>query len=267
MNKYSMSNVHPKAKIAENVVIEPFATVYEDVEIAEGTWIGANAVIMDGARIGENCKIFPGAVVSGIPQDLKYQGETTFTYIGDNTVIREFVTIGKGTTEQMFTKIGSNCLIMAYCHIAHDCNVGDNNIFSNGVQLAGHVHTGQHVIIGGTSAIHQFTQIGDYAFVAGGTLCRQDVPPYTKAAENPMAYYGINTVGLRRRGFTNDTIFQIKEVYRYLYYKGFNRKRALEAIETELPATPERDYILSFIRASKRGIMGAAISSEISTDE
>ncbi|MCS7005154.1 MAG: acyl-ACP--UDP-N-acetylglucosamine O-acyltransferase [Cytophagales bacterium] len=267
MSQYHLSNVHPNAKIASNVVIEPFATIYEDVEIGEGSWIGPNTVIMDGARIGKNCKIFPGSVISGTPQDLKYKGEPTLTYIGDNTVIREYVTISKGTSEQMFTKIGENCLIMAYCHIAHDCNIGNHNIFSNCVQLAGHVHTGDYVTIGGTSAIHQFTHIGDYAFVAGGTRCRQDVPPYVKAAEEPIAYYGINTVGLRRRGFSNEIIFQIKEVYRYLYYKGLNRKMALEAIEAELPDTPERNYILNFIRSSKRGIIGAAVSAEVNTED
>src|SRR5690606_6358309 len=197
-----LAYIHPQAKIAGNVVIEPFVTIHKDVVIEEGTWIGSNATIMDGARIGKNCRIFPGAVISGIPQDLKFEGEETTTEIGDNTTIRECVTINRGTKDRWKTVIGKNCLIQAYSHIAHDCLVGDNCIFSNSSTLAGHIQVGDYVVLAGMVAVHQFVHIGSHAFVAGGSLVRKDVPPFVKAAREPLAYVGINSVGLRRRGFT-----------------------------------------------------------------
>ncbi|WP_430408342.1 acyl-ACP--UDP-N-acetylglucosamine O-acyltransferase [Kordia sp.] len=256
-----LAYVHPGAKIAKNVVVEPFTTIHNNVIIGEGTWIGSNVTIMEGARIGKNCNIFPGSVISAPPQDLKYQGEDTIAEIGDNTTIRECVTINKGTTDRMKTKIGKNCLIMAYCHVAHDCIVGDNCIFSNNSTLAGHITVGDHVILAGMTAVHQFCSIGNHAFVTGGSLVRKDVPPYVKAAREPLSYVGINSVGLRRRGFTTEKIREIQNIFRILYQKNYNNTQAAEIIEAEMEATTERDEILQFIKNSHRGIMKGYIAS------
>lgn len=250
-----LAYVDPNAKIAKNVVIEPFTTISSDVVIEEGTWVGPNVTIMDGARIGKNCKIFPGSVISAEPQDLKYQGEETLTYIGDNTVIRECVTVNKGTSQLGYTKIGKNCLIMATVHIAHDCVIGDNVILVNGVGLAGHIEIEDYAIIGGMSPVHQFTKIGQHAIIAGGTLVRKDVPPFVKAARNPISYVGINSIGLRRRGFSSEKISEIQSIYRILYQKKLNVSQALNIIEGEFEATPERDDIIQFINNSSRGVM------------
>jgi UDP-N-acetylglucosamine acyltransferase len=250
-----LAYVHPEAKIAHNVVIEPFAIIHKDVEIGEGTWIGSHAVINEGARIGKNCRIYPGAVISSIPQDLKFKGEYTLTFVGDNTTIREYATISRGTEEHFKTEIGSDCLIMAYAHIAHDCRIGNHCILTNNVQMAGHVHMGDWAIIGGSSSVLQFTRIGAHAMISGGSLVRKDVPPFTKAAREPLSYTGINSIGLRRRGFTNEQINQVQEIYRYLYLRGLNNAEALTRIELELPASDDRDEILNFVRTSERGIM------------
>jgi len=250
-----LAYVHPGAKIAKNVVIEPFVTIHNNVEIGEGTWIGSNVTIMEGARIGKNCTIFPGAVISAIPQDLKFKDEETTAEIGDGTTIREYVTVNRGTADRGKTVVGKNCLIMAYCHIAHDCIVGDNCIFSNNSTLAGHITVGDHVILAGMTAVHQFCVIGDHAFVTGGSLVRKDVPPYVKAAREPLSYVGINSIGLRRRGFDSEKIREIQNIYRLLYQKNYNTSQAAEIIEAEMEATPERDEILEFIKNSKRGIM------------
>ncbi len=250
-----LAYVHPGAKIAKNVVIEPFATIHNNVVIGEGTWIGSNVTIMEGARIGKNCSIFPGAVISAPPQDLKYDGEETTAEIGDNTTIRECVTINKGTVDKMKTKIGSNCLIMAYSHVAHDCFVGNHCIFSNNTNLAGHIVVGDYVVMAGMTAVHQFCTIGNHAFVTGGSLVRKDVPPYVKAAREPLSYVGINSVGLRRRGYSTEKIREIQNIYRILYQKAYNNTQATNIIEAEMEATPERDEILQFIRDSQRGIM------------
>ena len=250
-----LAYVHPGAKIAKNVVIEPFANIENNVVIGEGTWIGSNVTIMEGARIGKNCSIFPGSVIAAVPQDLKFDGEDTTAEIGDNTTIRECVTVNRGSASRMKTKIGSNCLIMAYSHIAHDCFVGDYCIFSNNSTLAGHINIGDHVILAGMTAVHQFCSIGNHAFVAGGSLVRKDVPPFVKAAREPISYVGINSVGLRRRGFDSDKIRQIQNIYRILYQKSYNNTQATVIIEAEMEATPERDEILQFIKDSQRGIM------------
>ncbi|MGM5629653.1 acyl-ACP--UDP-N-acetylglucosamine O-acyltransferase [Apibacter raozihei] len=247
--------VHSDAKIANNVVIEPFSSVYKDVEIGEGTWIGSNVTIMEGARIGKNCKIFPGSVISAEPQDLKYKGERTFTYIGDNTVIRECVTVNKGTTALGYTKVGSNSYIMATAHVAHDCVIGDNVIIVNGVGLSGHVIVEDFAIIGGMVAVHQFNKIGRHSIVAGGSLVRKDVPPYSKAARDPLSYAGINSVGLRRRGFSSEKIAEIQSIYRVIFQKKLNISQALSVVEGEFEATPERDEIIQFIQSSMRGVM------------
>lgn len=250
-----LASIHPNAKLGANVKVEPFVTVYGNVEIGEGTWIGPNVTIMDGARIGSNCKIFPGAVISAIPQDLKFVGEETVTVIGSNTTIREFVTINKGTKALGKTVVGSGCLLMAYVHVAHDCVVGNNCILANGVTLAGHIVIDDYAIIGGLSAVHQFVHIGGHVMVSGGSLIRKDVPPFTKAAREPLSYVGINSVGLKRRGFSVEKINEIQEIYRTLFTKGFSSKKALEIIEGEIPASKERDDIVLFIKNSSRGIM------------
>ncbi len=252
---HPMAYVHPTAIIGENVTISPFSSVYEDVEIGDGTWIGPNVTIMSGARIGKNCKIYPGTVISGEPQDLKYEGEKTLTYIGDNTTIRECVTVNKGTNALGYTKIGDNCLIMATAHIAHDCVVGNNVVIVNAVGLAGHIEVGDFAFIGGYSAVHQFTKIGEHAFVAGATQIRKDVPPYVKAAKNPVAYAGVNAIGLRRKGFTSEEIFEIQGIYRILYQQKNNVSQAVEQILEKFPDSHYREVILDFINTSDRGIM------------
>lgn len=253
--------VHPGAKIAKNVVIEPFATIHNNVIIGEGTWIGSNVTIMEGARIGKNCSIYPGAVISAIPQDLKFQDEETTVEIGDNTTLREFVTVNRGTVDRGKTVIGKNCLIMAYCHIAHDCIVGDNCIFSNNSTLAGHVTVGDFVILAGMTAVHQFCILGGHSFITGGSLVRKDVPPYVKGAREPLSYVGINSIGLRRRGFEPKKIREIQNIYRILYQKNYNNTQASRIIEAEMEATTVRDEILQFIKNSRRGIMKGYFSN------
>ena len=247
--KQPLAYVHPAAKIAPSVVIDPFVTIDQNVEIGEGTRIGSNVTIMEGARIGKNCTIFPGAVIGAVPQDLKYKGEDTTAIIGDNTTIREFVTV-KGKTV-----VGNNCLIMAYCHVAHDCVVGDNVIMSNAVQLAGEVQVDNYAVIGGGALVHQFCHIGPHVMLQGGALVNKDIPPFVKAGREPIAYAGVNSIGLRRRNFTNEQISEIQEIYRYLYLSGMNFSDAIDRIEAELPATKERDEIILFVRNAKRGII------------
>lgn len=250
-----LAYIHPQAKIAENVVIEPFVTIHKDVVIGEGTWIGSNATIMNGARIGKNCRIFPGAVISAVPQDLKFGGEDTLVVIGDNTTIRECVTINRGTSDRKETRVGNNVLLMAYTHIAHDCVVGNNCILANGVQLAGHITVDDFAIIGGMSAVHQFVNIGSHVMISGGSLVRKDVPPYTKAGREPLSYVGINSVGLRRRGFSSEKINEIQDIYRVLFLKNSNTTKALDLVEAGFKPTEERDEIVNFIRNSNRGVM------------
>ncbi len=250
-----LAYVDPQAKIADTAVIEPFATIHKNVEIGEGTWIGSNVTIYEGARIGKNCKIFPGAVISAIPQDLKFKGEDTLTIIGNNTIIRECVTINRGTQAANLTQIGDNCLLMAYVHVAHDCVIGNNVILANSVQLAGHITIDDFANIGGMTAVQQFVRIGRHVYVGGCSQVRKDVPPFVKAAREPLSYSGINSVGLRRRGFTSEKINEIQEIYRTLYLRGFNNHKALTVLEAEMPASKERDEIISFIHESDRGIM------------
>lgn len=253
--KQPLAYIHPAAKIAPSVVIDPFVTIEQNVEIGEGTRIGSNVTIMEGARIGKNCTIFPGAVISGIPQDLKFRGEDTLAIIGDNTTIRECVTVNRGTAAKGKTVVGSNCLIMAYSHVAHDCVIGDNVIISNATQIAGEVVVDNFAVIGGGTLIHQFCHIGPHVMIQGGALVNKDIPPYVKAAREPIAYAGVNSIGLRRRGFTSEVIRDIQEIYRYLYLSGLNNTDAVERIEAELPATKERDEIILFVHNSKRGII------------
>jgi UDP-N-acetylglucosamine acyltransferase len=260
---HSLSYTHPQTKLAKNVVIDPFVTIDKNVEIGEGSWIGPHVTIMEGARIGKNCKIFPGAVISAIPQDLKFNGEETFVVIGNNVVIREYATINRGTRANINTVVGDNTLVMAYVHIAHDCVIGKNCILANAANLAGHINVDDYAIIGGLSAVHQFVNIGAHTMISGGSLVRKDVPPYTKGAREPMSYVGINSVGLRRRGFTSEKIKEIQDIYRIIFLKGYNFSNAISIVEAEMPATPERDEILNFINNSSRGIMKGYSSNKI----
>ena len=257
-----LADINSNAKIGKNVTIDPFTMIHADVEIGENTWVGSNVTIYDGARIGKNCKIFPGAVISAVPQDLKYEGEKTFTFIGDNTIIREYVTVNKGTKALGKTQVGESCLLMAYVHIAHDCVIGDNCILANGVTLAGHITIDDFAIIGGLSAVHQFVHIGRHVMISGGSLVRKDVPPYTKSAHEPLAYVGINSVGLRRRSFTPGDISLIQDIYRILFQKGYTLNKAVAAIENEVPEHQVRQEILQFIKSSSRGIMKGYVGNE-----
>lgn len=253
--KQPLSYIHPGAKIHPSVIIDPFVTIEDNVEIGAGSHIMSNVTIFAGARLGERVTVFPGAVISAIPQDLKFRGEDSLAIIGDDTVVRECVTVHRGTASRGRTVVGSHCLLMAYSHVAHDCVIGDNIIIANAAQLAGEVEVDNYAIIGGGTLIHQFCHIGAHVMIQGGALINKDIPPYVKAAREPISYVGVNSVGLRRRGFSNEVICQIQDIYRYLYLSRLNVSDAVDAIEAQLPATRERDEILMFIRNSKRGII------------
>jgi UDP-N-acetylglucosamine acyltransferase len=250
-----LAQVSPNARIGENVTIEAFSVVYEDVEIGDGTHIMPNVTIFNGSRIGKNCRIFPGAVIGAIPQDLKYAGEQTTVIIGDNTTIRECVTVNLGTKDRWTTKVGSNCLLMAYVHVAHDCIVGDNVILGNGVQLAGHVILDDYAIVGGLTGVQQFIHIGAHTYVAGQLLIRKDVPPYVKAARDPLTFAGVNKVGLDRRGFSKEAIKEIDSIYHILFVQGHTTVKAIEMIEKNVPDSEIRKQVLEFIRSSRTGII------------
>ncbi|MFH1005512.1 MAG: acyl-ACP--UDP-N-acetylglucosamine O-acyltransferase [Bacteroidota bacterium] len=247
--------IHPGAKLGNNITVDPFAVIHGNVEIGEGTWIGSHVTIMDGARIGKNCRIFPGAVIAAIPQDMKFSGEETIAEVGDNTTIREFVTLNRGTKDKFKTVVGNNCLLMAYVHIAHDCIIGNGVILANSVNLAGHVIIEDYAILEGLVAVQQFIHIGEHSFITGGSLVRKNVPPFVKAAREPLSYIGINSVGLRRKGFSNENILQIEDIYRTIYLKGYNISNAITIVEQESPASAEKEQIIKFIRESKNGII------------
>ena len=249
--------VHPDATLGENVIVDPFAYIAGNVTIGDGTWIGPNATIMDGARIGENCRIFPTAVISGIPQDLKFRGEETTAEIGNRTTLREGVTVNRGTAAVGKTVIGNDCLLMAYAHIGHDCNIGNNCIIGNSCGMAGEVKVDEWAILSGGSLVHQFTHIGAHVMIGGGSKVRTDVPPFIKADREPLSYLGLNAVGLSRRGFEKERIDEIHNIYRAVYQMGMNFTKALEYIEKEFRQSPDRDYIVEFIRKSERGIIRA----------
>jgi UDP-N-acetylglucosamine acyltransferase len=255
-----LAQIHKNAEIGENVTIEAFAVIHDNVKIGAGAIIQSHAVLMPGTRIGKNCNIFPGAVISGVPQDLKFVGEETTVEIGDNTVIREYCTIHRGTKENWKTVIGKNCLIMNYVHIAHDCVIGDHVILSGYSGLAGHVDIEDWVIMEGYSMVQQFIKIGAHAFLAGNSKVRKNVPPYVKAAREPLSYIGVNTVGLSRRGFKPETIKNIEDTYRLLYVKGTSIPTALKAIEEEIPESEEKKHIIDFINNSPDGIMKGPVS-------
>ena len=257
-----LAYVHQDAEIGKNVVVEPFTTIAADVKIGEGTCIGPNVTIMDGARIGKNCKIFPGAVISAIPQDLKFAGEVTTAEIGDKTTIREAVTFNRGTVAKGKTVVGSNCLLMAYVHIAHDCVVGDNCILVNNTQLAGEVEVGDFAILSGSVLVHQFVKIGAHVMVSGGTKVRQDVPPFVTAAHEPLAYVGLNSIGLKRRNFSSEEINIVQDIYRIVFQEGLNTTNALNKIKSEIQNSNAKQIIVDFIENSKRGILKGYLSKK-----
>lgn len=250
-----LASVSPDAVIGSGVTIEPFVFVDSDVEIGDGTRLHSGAKVLSGARIGKNCRIHAGAVISGEPQDLKFRGEKTTAVIGDNTIIRECATVNRGTASRGTTIVGSNCLIMAYSHVAHDCIVGNRVIISNASQIAGEVQIDDHAVIGGGSLIHQFCHIGAHVMMQGGSLVNKDVPPYIVCARNPISYAGINVVGLRRRGFTADKIAQLQEIYRIIFSSDMNTSDAVIHVEQNIPESDLRDIVLDFIKDSKRGIL------------
>jgi UDP-N-acetylglucosamine acyltransferase len=253
----NLAFIHPEAKIGKDVIIEPFAFIAGNVYIGDGTWIGPNSTILDGARIGKNCKIFPSAVVSGIPQDLKFRGEKSTVELGDNTTVRECATVNRGTAAVGRTIIGKNCLLMAYSHVGHDCAIGNNVIIGNSTALAGEVDIDDWAILSAGTMVHQFAHIGGHVMIGGGAKVRIDVPPYIKADRDPLSFLGLNLVGLTRRGFEKERINEIHEIYRAIYQRGMNFSQALEFVEKEFKPSSDKDYILDFIRKSERGIIKA----------
>ena len=253
----NLAFIHPEAKIGKDVIIEPFAFIAGNVYIGDGTWVGPNSTILDGARIGKNCKIFPSAVVSGIPQDLKFRGEKSTVELGDNTTVRECATVNRGTAAVGQTIIGKNCLLMAYSHVGHDCAIGNNVIIGNSTALAGEVDIDDWAILSAGTMVHQFAHIGGHVMIGGGAKVRIDVPPYIKADRDPLSFLGLNLVGLTRRGFEKERINEIHEIYRAIYQRGMNFSQALEFVEKEFKPSSDRDYILDFIRKSERGIIKA----------
>jgi UDP-N-acetylglucosamine acyltransferase len=255
MSHSPLAIIDPKAQIGKNVTIGPYAIIGKDVQIGDGCTVHNNVCILDGVRIGKNSRVFPGAILGAIPQDLKYEGEESILEIGENVTIREYCTVNKGTIENFRTYIGDNSLLMAYVHVAHDCELGKNVILSNNVNLAGHIEIGDYAILGGLTAVHQFVKVGPHAFVGGGSLVRKDIPPYCKAAREPISYAGINSVGLRRRGFTPGVINIIQDIYRILFVRGYNTSQAITEIEKSIPDCEEKDIVIDFIKDSKRGVM------------
>jgi len=251
----NLAFVHPEAVLAGNVTVEPFAYIDRNTVIGEGTWIGPNSTILYGARIGKNCRIFPSAVVSAIPQDLKFRGEDTTAEIGDGTTLREGSTVNRGTASVGKTVVGNNCLLMAYAHVGHDCLIGDNCILGNNTGLAGEVKVDNWAILSAGTLVHQFARIGGHVMIGGGSKVRTDVPPFIKADRDPLSYMGLNTVGLMRRGFAKERIDAIHNIYRMIYQNGMNVSQALDYIENEVAPSADKDYITGFIRKSERGII------------
>lgn len=254
----NLNQIHPDARLGNNVKVGAFTCIYDNVEIGDNCEIGNNVTIFPGARIGNGVKIFPGAVIAGIPQDLKFRGEETVAIIGDGSTIRECATINRGTASRGYTKVGDNCLIMAYTHIAHDCIVGNKVIISNATQLAGEVIVDDCAVIGGGSLVHQFCHLGKNIMLQGGALVNKDIPPFVKAAREPISYVGLNTVGMHRHGFSPERIQIITEVYRILYLSDLNVTNAIREIRENIPQSETRDEILAFVENSQRGIIRSA---------
>lgn len=251
----NLASVSSNAKIGDHVTVEAFTSIYEDVVIGDGCHIGPNVTIYPGTRIGNNCKIYPGAVIGAVPQDLKFGGEYTTVEIGNNTTIRECVTIHRGTTDKMKTAVGDNCLLMGYVHVAHDCILGNNVILANYVGLSGHVTIDDYAIIEGKAAAQQFVHIGAHSFIAGASLIRKNVPPFVRAAREPLSYAGINAVGLRRRNFTESDIKTIEDIYRILFVQNSNISNGLQSLSEELPDSDLKKMVVDFVKSSEKGII------------
>lgn len=251
--------VDPGAKIGSNVKIGNYTCIYDNVEIGDNCEIHNNVTIFPGARIGSGVRIFPGAVVGAIPQDLKFKGEETLAIVGDGTTLRECVTVNRGTASKGKTEVGSNCLLMAYSHVAHDCKIGNGVIVSNAVQFGGEVIVDDFAVIGGGSLIHQFCHLGKYIMLQGGALVNKDIPPFVKAAREPISYVGLNTIGLHRNGFSQEDINKISDVYRILYLSDLNVTNAVKLIMDSLPQSIYRDEIVNFVNNSERGVIRSAI--------
>lgn len=256
---HPLATVHPGAKLADSVEVGPYAYIDDNVEIGEGTVILPHATIFSYVKIGRDCHIFPGAVIGAIPQDLKFEGEITYVEIGDRVNIRECATINRGTkaSGKGVTRIGDDTLIMSYVHVAHDCTVGKHCILVSYVGIAGETDVEDWAILGGNTVVHQFSHIGTHAMVGGGSKVNKDIPPYSLCGREPISFAGVNLVGLRRRGFESDTIRNIKDIYDTIYFQGNNVSDACAKVQEGFPDSPEKDIILSFIRNSKRGIVGA----------
>lgn len=249
-------DVHPNARIGNNVQIGNFTTIEADVVIGDNCWIGPNVTIMNGARLGDNCRVYPGTVLSAHPQTKGLLDEAATLEIGSGTIIRECCTLNRGNLAfEGKTSVGENCLIMAYVHIAHDCHIGHDSVLANNVTLAGHIQVGEWATIGGMVAVHQFVRIGEQVMIGGGSLVRKDVPPYITAAREPLSYAGINSIGLRRRRFSKEDMHHIEDIYRILYVRGNSVKKALKIIETEIPDSVHKTRILEFAQTSKRGLI------------
>lgn len=254
-NISNQAYVHPEAKLGENVTIEPFAFIDKNTEVGDGTHVMSGANIRCGSRVGSNCQIFPGAVIGGIPQDLKFKGEDSLAIVGNNTTIRECATVNRGTASKGHTMVGNNCLLMAYSHVAHDCVLSDYVILGNATQLAGEVEVEHHAILSGGTLVHQFTRLGAHVMIQGGTRLGKDIPPYIIAGREPVCYSGVNLVGLRRSGYSNEKINEIQEIYRLIYQAGFNFSDAIVKVEKEFEETPEMRLIVDFVKNSPRGIV------------
>ncbi len=259
ISKYAI--IHPEARLGEGVQIEPFVTIGKEVEIGANTWIKSHAHIHSITQIGADCKIFQGAIVGEDSQDLKYKGGATRLVIGDNVTIREYCTINRSTSEDGVTTIGDGCLLMAYVHIAHDCRLEDHVIVANAVNIAGHVHIGSYATIGGMTAVQQYIVIGRHAYVSGGTLIRKDVPPYVKAAREPVTYIGVNKIGLQRRGFSETSIVELQNLYRSIFVHSKNISVAMSNLERETIASPLRNEVMAFIKKSPNGLIRGFMGS------
>lgn len=246
--------VDPAAQIGDDVSIGPFTVIGPNVTIGAGTRIGPHVFIERNTTVGRDCRIHNGAVLGTDPQDLKFGGEETWLHVGDRTTIREYATLNRGTSAHGKTEIGSECLLMSYSHVAHDCVLGDHVIISNAVNMGGHVSIGDWAIVGGLTAIHQFVRVGEHAFVGGAARVQKDVPPYVKAAGSPLALYGLNSVGLQRRGFPEEVRSELKKAYRLLFASTYNVSQALERARSELKQSPEVVTFLAFIEQSERGV-------------
>jgi UDP-N-acetylglucosamine acyltransferase len=259
MSISNLASVSKNATLGKNVVVHPFATIHDNVVIGNNSIIHPNVVIYPGAKIGEDCEIFPGAVIAIIPQDLKFDGEETTVEIGNNTKIRECVTIHRATKDKWVTKIGDNCLLMTYVHVAHDCQIGNNVILASYTGLSGHVTIDDWAILEGKVAAQQFVHIGKHTFIGGASLIRKDVPPYIKAAREPLTFAGVNSVGLRRRGYSEEVVREIEDIYRTLYIQNSNLSKGIQSVRSSMPSTTATREILEFIEKSDKGVIRGMI--------